>query len=346
MISSKMNTENEDNQDRLSEIVSDALKCEGFFMERVHIYRSKCLLCETIGKYLDRMTLIHCGSNMAEGSEIVGSDKDMFKILPEIICINENCNFSDGKINTFTISLDNCKPGYTRLRAHSIKQDFFLSSMLKKCGNSFFLSSEECKKLELFTKIDMEFDRYMKRMYFNSGPGSTSEFLNVVCDSTIGIECNSWPVAANEWIYRKRLKSWPSENIVDKIASFPVHVVPVGDITSVLSSTQWRFSFNYGERELVWNFTDKQFQCYILLKIIYKAKLKHFDELSVYQMKNVIFWISEEYGVSFFTNTHLLGCLKICLNRFKDSISRKSLFHYFLEIFSHPKWISRNEIRF
>lgn len=324
-----MDTESEDNHDRLSKIVSDALRCQGFFMERVNIYRSKCLLCEKIGQYIGGKSVISCGSNLAEGSEIVGSDMDVMKILPGTICINENSDFSDGGINIFTLSLDNCKQGYTRLRAHSILENSFLPQMLKKFGNSSFLSSEECRILEQNIKIDVVPDRHIKRIYYNGGPGSTSEFLNVVCDSTIAIKCHSWPVAATEWIDRQRPKSWPSQYIVDKIASFPVHVVPVGDITSVLSSTQWRFSFTYGERELFWNFTDKQFQCYILLKIIYKANLKQFDELSGYQMKNLIFWISEEYGMILFTNTHLLDCLKICLRRFKDNISRKSFPHYF-----------------
>lgn len=54
------------------------------------------------------------------------------------------------------------------------------------------------------------------------------------------------------------------------------------------------------------------------------------DELSGYQIKNLLFWISEEYGVEMFTKTNFLYCIEICFNRFKQHILEGSLPHYIL----------------
>lgn len=316
---------------RLSEVLSDILKCCGFFVERNNILRSKCLLSEKIVKYLYGYIYIHCGSRMAEGSGIFGSDQDIMKVLPRTLAIDGDCNVVDKTIDIFTIVLDNCLPGYTRLRVHRLNQGYNgLLSMSKKDGNSKFLSSKEFLKLILDGSCENL--PFPLRIFHFQGPCKTVELWNTYGDVTIGLECNSWPVAAMKWINRPRRKGWPSQCIIDKIASLPVHVVPVGDPTSNFSSTQWRFSFNFAERELFWSFNDIQVQCYVLLKVIFKGKLKHFsaDRLSGYQMKNLMFWISEEYGVTIFTKKNLLRCLELCLKTYSDQIYNSLLPHYIL----------------
>lgn len=98
--------------------------------------------------------------------------------------------------------------------------------------------------------------------------------------------------------------------------------MPVGDPDSVISSI-------LAESELILRFNDIQLQCYVLLKILLKDKLKQFfpETLSGYQIKNLLFWKSEEYGDRIFTQENLTHCLKICFDRFKDQILYDSLLH-------------------
>lgn len=327
-----MEFEEFNDENELSELFSDILQTNGVYMERINIIRSKCLLREKISKEFYGCIYIFCGSKLAEGTDLLGSDLDLMIVEPQYLAINVDSNFFDEKLNIFTMLLDDCSPGYTRLRVHRLNQQKLLqSSIIKEDGISRFLSSEEFLKIRLSEKIE-NFQYDLKNVQ-SHGPCKTTVIWNKSCDFTTGIECHLWPVAALNWIKRPRCKGWPSQRIIEKIASFPVHVVPVGDHRSSNSSIQWRFSFNYAERELFWNFNDTQIKCYVLLKSVFKRKLEDFspEKLSGYQVKNLIFWISEEYGQTIFTKRNLLHCLKICLINYKDRIFEGFLPHYFLE---------------
>ncbi|CAG2231297.1 unnamed protein product [Mytilus edulis] len=339
-----MDSEEDVDEKRLSEVVSDILNWQGFYMEFVEVYRSGCLLSEKISLDLIRLTVIKCGSSVAEGSELQGSDIDSMNVYPGIIAVHSSCASEfDSRVQILTLELDNCLPGYTRLLVKKLNPKCVfmpeLQSMIKKEGNRHFLSSEEflknnknfCMKIFKSPRGDVRFNSH--------GPCTTCLVYNlkgiskqVEHDIAYGIECLSWPVAATEWIYRPRLMGWPSQEIIKIIASFTVQVMPVGDPKSHISSMQWRFAFSEAERELVWDFSDFQFQCYVLLKSIFKIKLKPFspNEISVYQIKMLLFWISEEYGVKIFTKENLLHCVEICFERYKDQILNCVLPHYIL----------------
>ncbi|VDI22131.1 Hypothetical predicted protein [Mytilus galloprovincialis] len=337
--------EDVDEKRQLSELVSDILKWQGFYMEYVAVIRSECLLSEKITKDLFGSTVIKCGSSVSEGSDLQGSDKDHMHVIPKIIAVNSNCKsvLLNSKMHIFTMALENCLPGYTRLLVKKLNQKCAfrpkLQTMIKEEGNRFFLSSEELYKNIQNIYIKFFTSRYgIRCVSFNSnGPCTTCLVYNikgisgkVEHDMTQGIECFSWPVAATEWIYRPRLMGWPSQEIIKKIAALKVHVMPVGDPKSDISSMQWRFAFSEAERELIWNFSDFQFQCYVLMKGIFKIKLKPFspNEISGYQIKMLLFWISEEYGVKIFTKENLLHCVEICFERYKDQILNCVLPHY------------------
>ncbi|VDI42384.1 Hypothetical predicted protein, partial [Mytilus galloprovincialis] len=320
-------------EDKLSEILSDLLTCQGFSIERTNLIRSKCLLFEKIYKDFYGRISIHCGSEMAEASGIIESDQDIMRVLPGFLVVNEDCNVVDDKLVLLTVLLDNCIPGYTRLRVNRLNdENISLIEITEKDGNSTFLSSKKLLEIKVDSSRKVWPKPFRNRISHNQGPCETVEIWGTDNDLTIGIECQSWPVAAIDWIKRPRFKDWPLQCIINKIASLPVHVVPVGDPRSSYSSTQWRFSFNYAERELFWTFNDIQIQCYVLLKSVFKGKLKPFspDNLRGYQMKNLIFWISEEYGVTIFTKKNLLRCLELCLKTYKDQISHNFLPHYIL----------------
>lgn len=126
-----------------------------------------------------------------------------------------------------------------------------LQSMIKKEGTWRYLSSEELLKNDKKSCVKY-FTTPVENVRFNShGPCITCLVYNlkgisekVEHDMANGIECLSWPVASTESIYRPRLMGWPSKEIVKEIDSFPVHVMPVGDPKSNISSMQWHFAFS------------------------------------------------------------------------------------------------------
>ncbi|VDI62335.1 Hypothetical predicted protein [Mytilus galloprovincialis] len=331
-----MDSEEDMDKNKLSEVVSDILKCNGYCKNKLEVLRSVCLLSEKIVYDLHGATEIKCGSALAEGSEVVGSDIDFMTVVPEIIAVNENCDLFSNKMHIFTMKLDKGLHGYTRLQVHTLNQnrilDSDIQSMVVKDGNKFFLSTEEFLK-PLKNKIGNVRENASLKYH---GPSISHSlyylYTKFEFDTTFGIKCHSWPVADDEWKNRPRSKGWPSKEIVDVITTFPVHVMPIVDEKSNYPSMQWRFAFSKAERELIWSFNKIQFQCYVLIKCIFKGKLQPFspDELSVYQIKNLLFWISEDYGVEMFNKANLLHCIEICLDRFKQHILRGSLPHYII----------------
>lgn len=109
------------------------------------------------------------------------------------------------------------------------------------------------------------------------------------------------------------------------------HVVPVGDPTSRFSSKEWRISFLFGERELVWSFNDTQLQCYYILKCLLKLELDNVapEQLSSYHMKTIMFWQCENTAPSMWAPANLLKRVQTCLTELKEAIRNRQLEHFF-----------------
>ena len=149
------------------------------------------------------------------------------------------------------------------------------------------------------------------------------------------IPCCEWPVEAGEWKMRKRLHGWPSNSLIQKISKLVCHVAGVGNAGSDGSSIEWRQSVLLSERALVWSFNDTQIQCYVIMKQLVKTFLepkdpKEPDKISSYNIKTLIFWISEEDGLDQWKPQHLIECVMACLNRLAECIAKKTLPHYFM----------------
>ncbi|CAC5379841.1 unnamed protein product [Mytilus coruscus] len=171
--------------------------------------------------------------------------------------------------------------------------------------------------------------------FHEHGPCSSSSVnFDIVCrsidlDTTEGIQCSKWPVVALEWTSRERNSIWPPKHLIDKALDFPVHVVPVGDPTSDECPLEWRRSFSYVERELVWSFNETQLNSFVLLKTIFKAFLEPVakDILSTYHLKTIFFWICEGGSIKL-QQSNLIRLLKLCLQVLKEYISRRTLKHF------------------
>jgi hypothetical protein len=104
-----------------------------------------------------------------------------------------------------------------------------------------------------------------------------------------------YPSFFDKWFERVQDKPWPSEETSMQVKESKLFVVPVGSAESNAVELQWRISCTLAERLLVRSFSDAQIKAYTTMKMILKHVLKPVCEyITSYQVKNVMFWVSEK----------------------------------------------------
>ena len=98
-------------------------------------------------------------------------------------------------------------------------------------------------------------------------------------------------------------------------------LVPIGSKSDSQKDNpfEWRISFSFSEKMLIYSWTHSQIVCYALLNFLLKEIIKkneNVDKLFCsYFLKTVIFWLSEELEENFWTPNNLLNCFMLCLKR-------------------------------
>ncbi|KAL3837357.1 hypothetical protein ACJMK2_022721 [Sinanodonta woodiana] len=333
---------------RFSEQLSRVLGLDSVSQTGLRTLRSWSYILEIIHKYLHGQAML-CTGSLFEGSEIKGSDVDHMRIMHGITAVKGIKELDVHSGYVFLLETFDVRPGYTKLVLMKKDQVSDVPEEMKETirksveeslsqaeNNESYLSSEKYRCFYLSLMKDT--DKYSSLGtthpdIYGHGPCATTLYNNdIESDIAFAIKCVNWPLDAEEWIERKREKSWPSEEMVEAIRTMPCFILPVGDPESTTKHLEWRFAFVPAERELIWSFNDSQIQCYILLKCLKKKYLNHIvrDELSTFCLKTIVFWISEEEGLSTFTPPKLVDCIRRCLIRLQESISSRFLPHYFL----------------
>ena len=104
--------------------------------------------------------------------------------------------------------------------------------------------------------------------------GSGDFIFECGTDSVNSIHCAFWPNVASEWLHRPRHFGWPTSQDMSSIIDFGFHMVPIGHPQLATKEMEWRISFSWAERTLVWSFNHVQIQCYAVMKIILKEFIK------------------------------------------------------------------------
>ena len=79
----------------------------------------------------------------------------------------------------------------------------------------------------------------------------------------MALSCDGWPLSANEWITRER--SWPDEELVNKIAQGGFHIVPKSS-----PEGDFRLSFSFAETTLIKHWSPLQHKIMRSFKAIVK----------------------------------------------------------------------------
>lgn len=138
--------------------------------------------------------------------------------------------------------------------------------------------------------------------------------FDVSCDFVSSYRCISWPKVAREWLLRKRMYGWPSKDTIQKFESFGCFVVKKGHPHSPDTDSEWRISFSLQERNLMFNLTDVQHKCYVVLKILNRdiIQLKH---ISSFHWKTCLFYVIEENDKNCWKNELLFHSVILCVKQ-------------------------------
>ena len=108
----------------------------------------------------------------------------------------------------------------------------------------------------------------------------------------LAIQCNGWPLCAQEWIFRPRC--WPSSDLLQTIFKEGFHVVskssPEGD---------FRLSYSNAETLLIANLSGLQYKAYRALKCLARHYKKTWSPnakkaVCSYHLKTIVQWYCEK----------------------------------------------------
>ncbi|XP_063410037.1 uncharacterized protein LOC134693226 [Mytilus trossulus] len=221
-------------------------------------------------------------------------------------------------------------PGYVQIRVVDAKTYHPLtkcdinpiSHLCYTDSKGFLLISTE----KLKTKIGI-----VASERYRNGPAmtetSTKEFHS--SDLVYGLYTKAWPKSADEWLSRKRRYLWPPTNVTKRVDD-GCFLVPTG--SSYESETIWRLSFVQIEKEMVWTWSAMQYKCFMLLKLIKRNILQIVlpNVISSYQLKTIMFWVSEETDPLFWKTNNIRECFSRCLKFLSECVQNENCPHYFV----------------
>ncbi|VDI67757.1 Hypothetical predicted protein [Mytilus galloprovincialis] len=264
-------------------------------------------------------TVISSGSK-AEGVDLNGSDYDLMFVL-ESFQVYENMI----KVSLFTnktpiiMDISDTKPGFTKLKLFD-RSNKYLRHIIQFAE---ILEKETYISSKLFREDHMP-DCMIIHGPCQSNPDNTIDFARCV-------RCEEWITPAHPWIYRSR-SSWPDHRLVMSVVKYGVIFVPIGCKGSVNEDLEWRISFSFAEKLLIFSFSHTQLLCYAMMKIILKdiIKKKYDDLICSYFLKTIMLWLCEESNPSEWHAGNMIQCLKGCLRRLIYCVKYKTCLHYFI----------------
>ena len=99
----------------------------------------------------------------------------------------------------------------------------------------------------------------------------------------------SWPVLAQDWVYRKRFNGWPAVSTIKRIISNGCHVVPIGFLNKIGWGPEWRLLFSAAKTELAHSLSESMVSVYRLFKYLIKNEVTKQLEINSYYLKNLFY---------------------------------------------------------
>ena len=312
--------------------------------EMVATRQDACRVRDCIESCVENTGVYYTGSK-AEGLDLPGSDQDF------MWDINGRCNIrvaqttqearvaSSPRSASLLLCTDGVHPGFALLRWLSIPHSLLLRAS-QNINGCLHLSSF------LFTREGLQAQNEIEDGSTRAIQGPSIEFWNEYMDRSESgtdlvpsIHCPFWPRGAEEWLHRPRRCSWPTPSDITQITDFGCHLVAIGYPLSSFKEMEWRISFSFAERILVWSFNHVQIQCYAVMKIILKEFIKVRCSpsnyvLCSYFIKTFLFWKFEVTQATFWRVENFRACISFLVEEFTKCIRDRELPHYFFPSFN------------
>ncbi|KAK3086839.1 hypothetical protein FSP39_024286 [Pinctada imbricata] len=232
----------------------------------------------------------------AEGFELKSSDfDDMFvdrNVVVLDIPIFPNLQNNINKSTILLMETDEVSPGFAVVKCLDVDTNnttIFSSLVLR--GSDLYVNSKQIRETFQSTNASS-----------GHGPCQTDSFFGFDADRTYALKCLDWPKSAVLFVRRSLERGWPLYDDVTDICGNGCFLVPINSKQQRYSDTwdlEWRISFTFAEKKMVYSMNHCQFLCYGLSKLFLNEVLKKTfaceDLLCSYFIKSAVFWeISED----------------------------------------------------
>ena len=187
----------------------------------------------------------------------------------------------------------------------------------------------------------------MKETACLTTPSSGEKRIRGSIDLVPGIQCEGFPLIANEWEKRVKGRPWPPAQLVTSVLSSGFHLVPkVSKKTGSDPSTSFSLGFGIAEKLLAQGLTQFQRECFRVFKMYFYEKLKWDSEvLSTYHLKTVLFWVLEKSDPSIWHEKNRAYCCILLLDYLKISVLKETLPHYFIPENNLFEYSNKSELK-
>lgn len=286
----------------------DIIQCRRKLYNEFNIHRSG--YCNMVGSK---------GEGIARFLE---SDQDFIVDFSELYCTD-----SASTANKFKFRFSETHPGYGKIqvtkdhRLSNGKDQLDLKKGLIVNQRLFqeFMIGEYVKMLSTLSNTKMK----------HSGP-AFSFCVNEINFDFVGSIPFHCPTLIKKWVHRQRDHNWPPKAVIQTISDKDANLVAIGCNACQSSSQEYRVCFNAIEILLVEQLNDTQIKLYQILKMIksYYLTSAGFDVTS-FMIKNVVFWLAEQYPQSQFRPDSLCFWVKTALEELKAA-ARKGFMSYYM----------------
>ena len=147
-------------------------------------------------------------------------------------------------------------------------------------------------------------------------------------DIVLAFSCDGWPLSANDWITRER--SWPDEELVNKIAQGGFHIVPKSS-----PEGDFRLSFSFAETTLIKHWSPLQHKVMRSFKAVVKCHQSIWSSnikeiISTYHLKTIAFWHFEKIAQDSFSEETVVTHLVLLLQELAEALMKLELPMYFM----------------
>ncbi|XP_052083355.1 uncharacterized protein LOC127720676 [Mytilus californianus] len=313
------------------------LKMAGMSIEKSESLNFYKYLCQQIGSEKVVRTrrlafnIRDLGHNMitsgskGEGLNLNGSDLDVM-IIDSFFKVYRSETEVQSQLYPIPLIMntEETQPCFTQL--WMLNQNIIITPNLMHRG--YMLSSELYKRLFLSVA-----DMHIPAPWSGKIHGPCISDADDLIDFASCLKCDKWIFQAKPWVSRPRT-TWPPFDIISKIVSSGVLLVPIGHKGSINENVEWRISFSVAEKYLIFSFSHTQLLCYAMLKILLRDIIEKHEDLKgllcSYFLKTVMFWISEETDPYVWRPDNMILCFMACLQRLLYCVRYSILSHYFI----------------